>query len=304
MALARGDAIGVVSPGFAVRGDRLEAGVAALSRMGFRVRLGAHVLDQDGYLAGPDAARARDLQAMLDDPDIRAIWFSRGGWGTARIVDRLSLRAWRRHARILVGHSDATTLFARVQKESAGLCLHGPFVSELGDPSAFHAASLRRSLRGQPVVLPFKRSQIVQPGRARGRLVGGNLTVLAHTLGTRDGFDYRGSVLLLEDVGEETYRLDRLFQHLKRAGVFRQVAAVLLGGFDPPATKRAFPSDRPFDALVSELFGELTVPVIRGLPLGHVAGKWTVPLGGPATVDTAARRVTFDPGPPRARRRR
>jgi muramoyltetrapeptide carboxypeptidase len=289
--------VGVVSPSFAVRPDWLAAGVAALRRRRFRVRVGDHALEQDGYLAGPDAARAADLDAMLRDPEVRAVWFSRGGFGVARLLDAVDLAPLRRDPKLLVGHSDLTALFGLVQGRLGLPCLHGPFVSELGRPETFHAPSLRASLRGEAVRLPFRRSQVLRPGRARGVLAGGNLTVLAHTLGTPLAPSLEGSVLLLEDVGEEAYRLDRLLQHLRLAGVLASAAAVLVGSFDPPPTQRAFPGDRAARTLLEETLSPLGVPVVTGLPLGHVPGKWTVPLGGTATVDTRAGHVVLDPRP-------
>ena len=177
-------------------------------------------------------------------------------------------------------------------------------VGELGDPAAYHAPSLRAMLAGREVTLRFRADQVLAPGRAEGRLVGGNLTVLAHVMGTPWAPDGRGAVLLLEDVGEETYRLDRLLQHLRLAGALTGVRAVLLGSLDPPPTRRSFPPDGDLDAVLRDVLLPLGVPVVRGLPLGHLPGKWTVPLGGRAVVDTAARRLVFEPAylpPPRRR---
>ena len=297
--LAPGDCVAVVTPAFAVRADRLEAGVAALQRMRLRVRLGTHVLEQDGYLGGTDEQRLHDLQRALSDPDVRGVWFSRGGYGTGRLLDALDLSPLRRARKVLVGHSDLTALFSAVAEMRRCVCLHGPFVAELGTPEAFHRPSLRAALSGAPVRMRLARRQVLCLGRARGPLRGGNLTVLAHLLGTRWEPDLRRAVVLLEDVGEETYRLDRLLLHLRLSGVLDRAAAILLGSFDPPPTRRAFPPDRPLDDVLREHLAPLGVPVVRGLPLGHLAGKWTVPLGAAARVDTAAGTLEIGP-PPRA----
>ena len=152
--LERGDLIGVVAPGFAVRRKALEAGVLRLERSGYRVRLGPNVLARDGYLAGDDESRASDLDAMLDDPEVRAIWFARGGYGTARILERVSWRKLR--SRLLVGYSDLTALFAPAIDRAGARCLYGPVVTELGDDSSYHRPALREALAGDPVTWRFR----------------------------------------------------------------------------------------------------------------------------------------------------
>lgn len=293
--LTPGDVVAVVTPAFAVRADLLEAGVAALRRMRLRVRLGAHVLEQKGYLGGTDQERLHDLQRALSDPEVRGVWFSRGGYGTGRLLEELDLAPLRRAPKVLVGHSDVTALFSAVSMVRRCACLHGPFVAELGRRESFHRPSLRAALAGGPVRMRFAHRQVLGAGVARGRLRGGNLTVLAHLLGTEYQPDFRRAVVLLEDVGEETYRLDRLLLHLRMSGVLDRAAAVLLGSFDPPPTRRAFPPDRPLDEVLREHLMPLGVPVVAGLPLGHLRGKWTVPLGGMATVDTAAGTIEVAP---------
>ena len=295
MLLAPGDTVGVVATGFAVRPALLAAGVRRLCAMGFRVLLGDHVRDCYGYLAGDDDARAEDLRAMLLDPEVKAIWFARGGYGTARILEQVPWRRLKRHPKLLVGYSDLTALFSAVVQRTGQLCLHGPVVAELGQPDAYHAPSLRQLLAGQPTTLRVHKRQVLAGGTARGRLTGGNLTVLAHLLGTRFAPDFRKSVLFLEDVGEEVYRIDRALTHLKLAGAFRDLAAVLLGDFSAPASRRSFPPDRSVREVLHETFVPLGVPVISGIRAGHVRGKWTLPLGGTARVDTAAGEVRLTP---------
>jgi len=137
----------------------------------------------------------------------------------------------------------------------------------------------------------------VRHGRARGRLMGGNLTVLCHLLGTPHFPDLRGAVLFLEETGEETYRVDRLLQHLRMSGALARIRAVLLGHFHAPPTARAFPGDRELDSVLRDHLLPLNVPVVRGVPSGHGPGKWTLPLGGTAAIDTKAGFMTFDPRP-------
>lgn len=293
--LVRGDTVGVVAPGFAVRPAPLHAGVRRLRRMGFRVVLGEHVLSRHGYFAGPDEARAEDLRAMIADADVRAVWFARGGYGTARILDRVPWRLLKRRPKLFVGYSDLTALFCAAVQRGGPVCLHGPVVTELGKPGAYHPSSLRQLLNGESAVLRVRERQVLVEGKARGRLLGGNLTVLAHLLGTRYAPDTRGCVLFLEEVGEEAYRIDRALTHLKMSGVFRDLAGVVVGRFSVPRTQRAFPPDRSLNFLLREFLAPLGVPVVTGIPAGHVPAKWTLPLGGTAELDTAAGEVRFRP---------
>jgi len=296
-ALGRGDRVGVVATGFAARPEALAAGVAWLSRRGLIPVLGPHVGAIEGYLAGDDAARAGDLDAAIADPELAAIWFARGGYGTARILDRIDLDRLVRRPKLLLGYSDLTALFAALLKRASTVCLHAPVVAELGDRPAFNAASLNDALAGRGTGRRVVRRDVLRAGAARGRLMGGNLTVLCHLLGTRHMPDLRGAVLFLEETGEEVYRVDRLLQHLRMSGALAGVRAVLIGRFHVPPSVRSFPGDRDLDSVLRDHLLPLDVPVVLSFPAGHGPGKWTLPLGGTASLDTSAGLLTFDPRP-------
>ena len=297
--LARGDRVGVVAPGFAALPDALDAGLAALRTRGFRVEEGAHLREVEGYLAGTDDARAADLDAAIASDRLDAIWFARGGYGTARVLDRIDLGRLAKRPKLLLGYSDVTALSASLLGRAKALCLHAPMVAELGRPEAFHAPSLAAMLRGRAVTRRIAAGDVVRPGRARGRLMGGNLCVLVHLLGTPHMPSLRGSILFLEDAGEEAYRIDRMLQHLRMSGALRGIKGVLVGQMLVPSTRRTYPGDREVSAVIREHLLPLKVPVVTGLPVGHGAGKWTIPIGGRATVDTSRRTVVFEPVPAR-----
>ena len=293
--LSPGDTVGVVATGFAVRRSLLDSGVARLRRMGYRVRLGDHVLDREGYLAGRDVDRGADLHTMLRDPDVRAIWFARGGYGTAPLLEQVPWPTLKKSGKLLIGYSDLTALFCPTVQRTGQICLYGPVVTELGQAKSYHRSSLTKLLRGEATTLPFLKRQVLSAGRARGRLTGGNLTVLTHLAGTRFAPNLRGGVLFLEEIGEESYRLDRMLTQLRQSGAFRDLAGVLLGNFTVPKKQRVFPPDRSLRELLEETFGGLGVPVVTDLPVGHIPGKWTLPLGGTAEIDTRTRRIRFAP---------
>lgn len=292
-----------MTPGFGVRARPLRAGVRRLESLGFRVRLGPHALDRHGYLAGPDEARAGDLNALIDDREVRGIWFARGGYGSARLLERIHWSRLGRAPKTLIGYSDVTALFAVALARTRCACLYGPVVTELADDGAYHWASLRRTLNGHPVTLRFARRQILRPGRAAGRILGGNLSVLIHLLGTSHAPRLRGSILFVEDVGEPVYRLDRMLAHLRMSGALTGVAGVVVGSFQA-VSRRSFLRDRPVTDLLRETFEPLGVPVVLGLPVGHLRGKRTLPLGGRAHLDTACGKLTIDPFAARPSRRR
>ena len=297
--LRRGDGVGVVAPGFAVRHELLDAGLAALRRRGYRVAEGSHVRDSLGYLAGDDAARASDLDAVIADPGLRAIWFARGGYGTARLLDTIDLGRLAHRPKLLIGYSDITALSASLLARTATTCLHGPFVAELGKPEAFHAPSLAAMLAGRTVRRRVAGRDVLRAGSARGRLMGGNLTVLVHLLGTPHMPSLRDAILFIEEAGEEAYRVDRLLAHLRMSGALTGVRAILVGQLLAPATKREFPGDRDVADVLRDHLLPLGVPVVTGIPVGHGAGKWTIPIGGTASVETGRGVVAFDPRPAR-----
>jgi len=302
--LKRGDRVGVVATGFAARPEALDAGALWLRRRGLVPIPGKHVADVDGYFAGSDAVRAVDLNDAIADPSLAAIWFARGGYGTARLLDRVDFDRLKRRPKLLLGYSDLTALFAALLSRAPAVCLHAPGVAELGRPAAFHPRSLASALAGTTQTRRVAARDVLSPGQASGRLMGGNLTVLVHLLGTKHMPELAGSVLFLEETGEEAYRVDRLLQHLRMSGALAGVRAVLLGQFHVPETARRFPGDRNVDAVFRDHLLPLGIPVVSGIPCGHGDGKWTLPLGGVASVDTGKGTLAFDPRPaPRPTRR-
>ena len=283
-ALRAGDAVGVVAPAGPVPAERLDRGLAVLRRWGLEVHLGTHALGVHprlAHLADTDEARAEDLTNAWTRPDVRAVFAARGGSGAHRVVDLVD---WERLAaagpRVLVGFSDITALHEAVAGRLGVVSVHGPVVASLGEAPAAAVTALHDLLfAGDRVTLSGTR---LLPGVAEGVLLGGNLAVLAASLGTSSFRPATGGVAVLEDVAEPAYRVDRLLTSLLRAGWFEGVRGVALGAFtgsDDPAQVAAVMVDR---------LAPLQVPVITGLPIGHIPDNRALPFGVRARIDADA----------------
>jgi len=291
--LRHGDVVGVVAPAGIVDAERLAAGVAVVEGWGLRVELGEAVGARAGYLAGDDASRRADLQRMLDDPRVRAVFCARGGYGSQRLVPDLDLAALLRHPKPVVGYSDATALLGALLRAGL-LAVHGPMVAaDLARGLSRRSLDHLRALLFDPdyrweAEVPVA----IRPGRASGRLVGGCLSVLVTTLGTPWAPDTRGAILFLEDVNEVPYRIDRMLTHLRQAGCLDGVAGVVFGTM---AACRSWDGIAVAD-VVRACFADAPYPVGLGLPAGHdpaAAGveNLALPLGARVLLDTEAGRL-------------
>jgi muramoyltetrapeptide carboxypeptidase len=274
--LRRGDGIGVVAPAGAVDEASLEAGVRVLDNAGFRVRLGAAVRKKSGFLAGSDAERAADLHEMFRDPEIKAIFTARGGYGSGRLLPLLDPAVVREHPKIFVGHSDITFLLNDFVQRAELVSFHGPLVTGLQQrPKAVE--HLLAMLTGERIGWHEAAQEVVQPGTAEGPLAGGCLSVIVATLGTPYAVQTHGRLLFLEDVNEKPYRIDRLLTHMRQAGALDGVAGVIFGEMNGCAAdeyERVSVRD-----VIAEVFADVPYPVAFGLPSGHGVGTLTLPLG-------------------------
>ena len=286
--LVPGDRVAVVAPSGPVPDDVLDAGLAVLGSWGLEGVLGDHVRsghERFGYLAADDAARAGDLVRAWCDPTVRAVLCARGGYGAQRMVDLLdwpSLAA--AGAKVLVGFSDITALHQAFASRLGLATVHGPVVTSLGsgdDESRDHLHALLFAPEAGTPLLTSPLAAVVG-GRAEGVLVGGNLALLASETGSRHQRSAAGSIAMLEDVGEEVYRLDRQLTQLLRSGWFDGARGVVLGelGSGPPS--------EAVQDLVSDRLVPLGLPTLAGAPFGHSRRNLAFPLGVPAVLDADA----------------
>ncbi|MBN1352416.1 LD-carboxypeptidase [candidate division KSB1 bacterium] len=295
-----GDTIGIISPSSKPPDEaKFWRGIDYLKHKGFEVSLGKHVLNQRGYLAGSDDERAEDINSMFQRKDVRAIICSRGGYGGPRLLERLDYPAIKKHPRIFVGYSDITVLQNAILAKTGLITFSGPMVAvEMGAGiTPFTEENFWSMLTTPQPVFPLanpaeKPFEVLREGTAEGRLVGGCLSVMLPLVGTQYFPDVSGGILVIEDIDEEAYRLDRALFHLRAAGVLNKVSAIVLGEFiDCEAKDPAKPSLTVKDVIHDALEG-LNIPVISGFAYGHGKIKLTVPFGAQARLDTTKR--TFD----------
>ena len=246
--------------------------------------LGENVGRLHGYLAGTDDERLADLNRALRDETIDAIWCIRGGYGAMRLLRGIDYNALRRRPRPLIGFSDITALHAAVHRECGIVSFHGP--TARGTMSDFSRDSFERALIAQEDSCGrAPAARVLRPGKARGRIAGGNLALVTALMGTPWSVDFDGAILVIEDIDEAVYRVDRMMRQLLLAGELSRCAAIVAGDFRPPSDETA-EQNRALDEVLSEVAEEAGIPCLAGAPFGHIEDQWTLPLGATAVLDT------------------
>ncbi|HKW49665.1 MAG TPA: LD-carboxypeptidase [Gemmatimonadaceae bacterium] len=288
--LRAGARVALVAPAGPLRGDgdlaRAQENVRAL---GCEPVVGAHVLARTGYLAGSDSDRLSDLNAALTDDAIDAVWCARGGYGAMRILDHIDYAAVRRRPKPLIGYSDITALHAAMSTRCELVTFHGPTARAQLTP--FSRASLERALAGDDSCGAAESAATLYGGRTRGRIVGGNLALLCALSGTPYKPDYRDTIVVVEDVSEAVYRVDRMLTQLRLAGDLPQCRGIVFGQFTdiPTDSPEESLGRRTLESVLGEISELLKVPCIVGAPIGHIADQWTIPLGADAELDADER---------------
>lgn len=288
-ALAPGARVALVAPAGPLRGpEDVARAEATARRLGWEPVVGAHALAHRDYFAGSDAERLADLNAALADPRVDGVWCLRGGYGAMRILDGVDYAALGRRPRALVGYSDITALHSAAAARVPGLVtFHGPTARATLTPFAERSLVAALTRGGDPAgAAPGART--LRPGRAAGRLAGGNLTLLAALAGTPYAPTFDGAIVVLEDVNEATYRVDRMLRQLLLAGAFAGCRGVAFGQCTGCPEACDDDGRRTLAEVVGELAEVVGVPAVLGVPVGHVDDQWTVPLGAWAELDAEA----------------
>ncbi len=279
--LKKGDTIGIVAPSGFMPFEKMQACLTVLEEWGYTVQLGATAHSQSGnYFSGTDEERLNDLQLMLDDPNIDAVLCARGGYGMSRIIDQLNFKYFRKHPKWIIGFSDITVLHAHLYSRYRIASLHAPMAAAFNEEifSNPYIDSLRKAISGEPAEYECATQPLNHPGKARGVLVGGNLSLLVHLIGTPSDINTKNKILFLEDTGEYLYNVDRMMLQLKRSGKLEKLKGLIIGGFtDEKDTERPF-GKNIYDIIASHLEGA-KYPIAFGFPVSHEKENYALKVG-------------------------
>lgn len=298
--LREGDVIGLVAPASYVESqERLDRMLATIASMGLVPKVAPNVLKRDGYFAGSDRERAASVDAMFADSEVRAIMAVAGGWGCQRILPYLDFALIDAHPKLLIGSSDITALHLALAARTHCPSVHGPNAAHSwgeGPRAAFRSlvfdAAAPTCVNPPPPADPLVPNpwpiRTLRPGKARGRLLGGNLSVLTSLVGTPWLPSFKGAILFLEDTNEAEYRIDRMLTQLAQAGILREVAGVAFGQCtncrNPVPTYTGF----NIDQVLEQHLARLGVPAFQGAQIGHIAAQTSLPVGAPVEIDAVA----------------
>lgn len=298
--LKPGDTIGLITPSTYVSDpDRLASVERTVRYFGLKPKWGKNVRKQSGYLGGSVADRIEDLHAMFRDQEVNGIFAIRGGYGAAQLLHHIDYGLIRSNAKVFLGYSDITALHLAINKMAGLVTFHGPVMtSKFTDyTQKFFRKALFDTDPIGPVTNPAEANALrpahtlrtVRPGRASGTLIGGNLTLISTTMGTPYEIETRNRILFIEDVGEEPYRIDRMLTQLKLAGKLDAASGIIWGECEdchPNDYKPSFQSTFSLGEIVDNILGNLKIPVLSGLTIGHTDDQLTLPEGVAATLDT------------------
>jgi muramoyltetrapeptide carboxypeptidase len=294
-----GDTVALVSPSSATDEPfDLQLAQEAMEALGLKVRLGPHLASRRGHLAGTDAERAGDLNAMFGDREVKAIVCARGGSGAARLLPLLDYSLIRRNPKVLLGYSDITALHNALLSQAGLVSFHGPI--GIGSWNSFNADQFRRVFfarelmeyrnvaeRGDELVVRRNRTVTLRGGKAHGELVGGNLSVLVALAGSRYLPDFSGKILFLEDVSEAPYRVDRMFSTLRLMGALDRIAGLVFGECTDCNPGDGYGS-LTLSQILEDYIAPLKIPAYRGAMIGHIRQQFILPVGGRVEMDADA----------------
>lgn len=279
--LKPGDKVGVIAPAGPVKESELQTGISLLQSLGFQVSLSPHLYDEQDYLAGEDAGRLHDLHMMFQDEDIKAVLCARGGYGTMRLLDRMDFDLIQANPKIFVGYSDITALLLALYKKAGLVTFHGPVVRDLSKNHHRNVQSfLNLVTSGSATAVDLSGGKIIRPGHGEGILLGGNLSLICHLVGTPFMPSCEGALLFIEEKAEAPYRLDRMITHLKLSGLFEHCAGLMIGELEDCGDGSSI------SRLLEDRLSDLHVPVVRGLAVGHGLQNIVLPIGIHAALDT------------------
>ncbi|MDH4204777.1 MAG: LD-carboxypeptidase [Desulfobacteraceae bacterium] len=286
--LKPGDTIGIVAPAGPFDPEKFMKGKTVLESMGFRTFFDEGIFQKHGFLAGTDIQRADQVNRLFADPSVQAIVCARGGYGSMRILPFLDFETILKHPKIFLGFSDISALLSVLYDQYGLVTFHGPVVTTLANATEKTIMAMKTALTSDaPLELIPEDGRVIKPGVCSGILTGGNLTTLCHLVGTSYAPNFRGKILLLEDVGEMPYRIDRMLTQMKLAGCFNGIAGLILGAFKECGHLNEIVE------IFDNIFEDADIPISVGFDLGHGKHNLTIPMGLGAMLDTDKKRLLF-----------
>ena len=293
--LKKGDSIGITCPAGYLPLERAQKCIHTLQDWGYTVMLGKTVGSASvNYFSGTDDDRRDELQAMLDDPQIKAILFGWGGYGCSRIIDQLNFSQFKKNPKWLIGFSDITLIHSHVISNFNIATIHSPMAAafNLKKNDTTYIDRLRDCLKGKKYQIDTAPHSMNKKGKVTGPLIGGNLALLTHAIGTKSDIDTKGKILFLEDVGEYLYNTDRMLQQMKRAGKLKHLAGLIYGGFtDTKDTERPF--GKAIHQILLEAVAEYDYPVCLNFPISHEYTNYPVIIGSMHELNITKKNVTL-----------
>ena len=293
-ALSPGDLVYITAPAKCIDESAVETAANWLKQNGLSVRISPHCTGNHNYFSGTDEERLMDMQTALDNPEIKAIWCARGGYGSVRIIDQLNWEVFDHNPKWLIGFSDITVFHQRLQQNGIA-SIHGTMPLNVAENTKESLDSLLNAISGNPRSMEGKASDWNINGTAIGRVIGGNLSIVCSLIGTNDQPDYSGSILFIEDLAEHLYHVDRMFYSLKKSGILKQLVGVVIGGMtDMKDTNPPFGSS--LEEIISHHLAPSNIPVAFDLPSGHINDNQAIVLGGKYTlsVSETGSKLSFD----------
>ncbi|MEP6597459.1 MAG: LD-carboxypeptidase [Ginsengibacter sp.] len=278
--LKQGDTIGILCPSGFMSYEKAQTAITVLQEWGYNIKTGSTLGSQLNYFSGTDEQRLNDLQQMMDDDSIKAIFCARGGYGLSRIIDKLKFKKFKKNPKWIIGFSDVTILHIHLYSNYKIASLHAPMASAFSNDGYKNSfvQSLQRALSGQKINYQCAPHPFNREGSARGRLVGGNLSLLAHLAGTSSDIKTKGKILFIEDVGEYIYNIDRMLYQLKRSGKFDKIAGLIVGGFtDMKDTTTPF--GQTAYEVIRDVVQEYDYPTCFNFPVSHGLENYALKIG-------------------------
>ena len=291
----KGDTIGLVAPaGSLISNDNFSSGLKILEQKGFQVKYNKSFLNSKGYLAGSDQDRSQYFNRLWSDPEVKALVAVRGGYGCLRMLDLIDMKQIRKNPKILIGFSDLTVLLNAIHLKTGLVTFHGPVVTTLAGIDKKSGISFFNVLNGKtPFEIKPSNLKIIKAGKAKGILLGGNLTTLVHMIGTPYEISWDKAVLFIEDTGEPPYRLDRLLTHLDKAKRLHKIRGLILGTFTDEEKKEKSHLQNTVRTRILELLKDMDIPIWENFPIGHSRRNMILPVGMDVEMDTSTSELCF-----------